>query len=70
MTTMKEEALLALAAKGEAEHNLANLPLCPPLRHAAFATVMAALVATPAIPLPLRFGVIALMFVSIALIVQ
>ncbi|HEX7851071.1 MAG TPA: hypothetical protein VF485_15180 [Sphingomonas sp.] len=57
-------------AKGAAEQDLARLALCPPWRHAAFAAVMATLVATPAVPMPLRFMVIALIFVAIALIVQ
>lgn len=70
MTTIEEEARFALAAKGAAEQNLARLSLCPPWRHAAFAAVVAALVASPAVSLPLRFGVIALVFVAIALIVQ
>jgi hypothetical protein len=70
MKTMEDEARAALAAKGAAEQNLAQLSLCPPWRHAAFAAVMAALVVTPVFPLPLRFGVLALVFVAIALIVQ
>jgi hypothetical protein len=57
-------------AKGAAEQDLARLALCPPWRHAAFAAVMATLVATPAVPIPLRYVAIALIFVAIALIVQ
>lgn len=70
MATFEEQARLALMAKGAAEQDLARLALCPPWRHAAFAAVMATLVATPAVPMPLRFMVIALIFVAIALIVQ
>lgn len=70
MSNTKEEALTALAAKGEVEQNLANLSLCPPLRHAAFAAVLATLVVTPALPLPMRFGALALIFTSIYFIVQ
>jgi hypothetical protein len=70
MSTIKEEALLALAAKGEVEQNLASLSLCPPSRHAAFAAIVAALVGTPVLPLPMRFVVLALIFAGIFLIVQ
>jgi hypothetical protein len=70
MSTMKQEALLALAAKGEVEQNLASLTRCPPSRHAAFAAIMAALVATPALPLRLRFVALALILTSILLVAQ
>lgn len=70
MTTFEEQARLALMAKGAAEQDLARLAACPPWRHAAFAEIMAALVATPAVPLALRFVVLALIFVAIVLIVQ
>jgi hypothetical protein len=70
MPTLKEEALLALAAKGEVEQNLASLSLCPPLRHAAFAAPMATLVGTPALPLLMRFVAYAMIFTGIYLIVQ
>jgi hypothetical protein len=70
MATFEEQARLALIAKGAAEQDLARLSLCPPWRHAAFAAVMATLVATPAFPLPMRFVVMGLIFVAIALIVQ
>jgi len=70
MTTFEEQARLALMAKGAAEQDLARLAACPPWRHAAFAAIMAALVATPAAPLSLRFVVLALIFVAIVLIVQ
>lgn len=70
MSYSKEEALLALAAKGKVEQNLANLALCPPLRHAAFAATMAALVAVPIFPLHMRFIALAVIFASIFLIVR
>jgi hypothetical protein len=70
MTTFEEQARLALVAKGAAEQDLARLAACPPWRHAVFAAMMAALVATPAVPLPLRFVLLALIFVAIALVVQ
>lgn len=70
MTTMEQEAHLALAAKVEAEQRIARLATCPPWRHAAFGGVMAALVVAQAVPLPLRFGLFALTFVAILLIVR
>jgi hypothetical protein len=70
MNTIEQEARVALAAKGAAEQDLARLALCPPWRHAVFAAVMAALVATPAIILPLRFAVMVLVFAAIALIIR
>jgi len=66
--TMIEEAHVALAAKGAAELDLAKLALCPPWRHAAFAAVMAALVATQAVPIPARFVLLVLVYASIAAI--
>jgi cobalamin synthase len=70
MSTIKEEALQALAAKGEVEQNLASLADCPPSRHAAFAAIVAALVVTPTLPLPMRFVALALIFAGIFLVVQ
>lgn len=70
MATFEEQARLALMAKGAAEQDLARLATCPPWRHAVFAGMMAALVATPAVPLVLRFVLLALIFVAIALVVQ
>ena len=70
MTTIQDEARAALAAKGNAEQNLAALALCPPWRHAAFAATMAALVAACGVPLAFRFVILALVFVAIGLIVQ
>jgi hypothetical protein len=70
MSYSKEEAVLALAAKGKVEQNLASLPLCPPLRHAAFAATVAALVALPVLPLPFRLAALPYVFLSIFLIVR
>ena len=70
MTTMRDEARAALAAKGTAEQNLAALALCPPWRHAAFAAVMAALVGACGVAVPFRFAILAMVFVAIGLIVQ
>lgn len=70
MTTIVDEARRALQAKGAAERDLARLAICPPWRHAAFAAVIAALVGTPALPVALRFGVLACVFCAIVLIVQ
>jgi hypothetical protein len=70
MSTLKEEALLALAAKGEVEQNLASLSVCPPLRHAAFAAIVATLVGTPALPVLMRLVAFAVIFTGIYLIVQ
>jgi hypothetical protein len=64
------EALAALDAKRSAERELATVADCPPWRHAVFAAMMAALVATPAVPLALRFVTIALVMVAVALVVQ
>lgn len=68
MTTMIEEARVALAAKGVAEQNLAQLALCPPWRHAAFASVMAALVGSAAVPLPARFILLVAIYAAIGAI--
>lgn len=66
----EEEARAALAAKGEAERQLAAAATCPPWRHVAFGAVMAALVAMPVLPLPYRFAMLALVFAAILMIVQ
>jgi hypothetical protein len=70
VSSSNEEALLALAAKGQVERNLASLSLCPPLRHAAFAATVAALVTLPVVPLPFRLAAIPFVFMSIFLIVR
>jgi phosphotransferase system glucose/maltose/N-acetylglucosamine-specific IIC component len=70
MSLAREDALIALQAKNQAERHLAQLSLCPPSRHAAFAAVIAILVVSPALPMPVRFAAIAVAFASIVLIVQ
>jgi hypothetical protein len=70
MVTMVDEARVALAAKSAAERDLAKLAICPPWRHAAFAAIMAALVASSAVALPVRFAILAIVLVSIALVVR
>ncbi len=70
MAITPDQARAALAAKGTAELNLARLAQCPPWRHAAFGGVEAALVATPAFALPLRFATLAMILIAVALIVQ
>lgn len=68
MSTIVEEARIALAAKGEADHQIAGLAACPPWRHAAFAGLLAGLVGTPAVPLELRFVVLGLIVLGGVLI--
>ena len=70
MVTMVDEARVALAAKSATEQDLARIARCPAWRHAAFAAILAALVASSAVALPLRFGILAVVFASIVLIVQ
>jgi hypothetical protein len=64
--TLHDEARAALAAKGQAERDLARITDCPPWRHAAVGVVMAALVASPVLAMPLRFAVLVLVLVGIA----
>lgn len=68
--TVNEEAAAALAAKRSAQEQLASAALCPPWRHAVFALLMGALVYSPAVTIPLRFGLYALMLVAMGLIIQ
>jgi hypothetical protein len=68
--TSIEEARAALDAKQGVEQRLADVTLCPPWRHAAFALVMAALVGQSGVPLAWRFVVLPLALLAIALIVQ
>ena len=63
--TLHEEARTALAAKGQAERDLARIADCPPWRHVVVGVVMAALVASPVLPLPLRFGALVLILIVI-----
>lgn len=64
------EARSALEAKRQAEAQIARAATCPPWRHAAFGLIMGGLVASPAAPLPLRMGLLAILLCLIALIVQ
>lgn len=70
MTTVRDEARAALEAKGSAEQNLARLALCPPWRHAAFGACEGVLVATPAVALPLRFAILAMIMIAVGLIIR
>ena len=70
MNSLQEQARIALDAKGSAERELAGVPMCPPWRHAIFGLIMGALVASPAVPIPLRFALIAGIFSAIALVVR
>ena len=64
------EALSALDAKRDAERSLAAAAHCPPWRHAVFGAIMGTLVASPAVALPYRFGVLAVVLALIPLIVR
>ena len=67
---LHQEARAALDAKQAAEWQVARAAECPPWRHAVFALLMAALVATTALPLSLRLGAMLLILIGVALIVQ
>ena len=69
-TNLHDEARTALDAMGASERKLAAAAACPPWRHAAFGLVMAALVAAPAVAMPLRLAVPALAFLAVLGIVQ
>ena len=64
-----DEARAALAAKTIAEQDLARLGTCPPWRHAAFAALETALVASPLASDKGQFGIFAMILVGIAGIV-
>ena len=68
--TLHEEAVAALDAKKSAQARLAAAANCPPWRHGVFALLMGGLVYSPVIPIPARFGLFALIFVAIGLIIQ
>jgi hypothetical protein len=70
MTMTYEEARAALAAKTLAERDLARLGTCPPWRHAVFAALETALVASPLVPMAARFAILAGLFLGIFLIVR
>ena len=68
---MKDEARSALDEMGIAERRLAAAAAdCPPWRHAVFGLVMAASVATPAVAMPARLAVPALVFFAVLMIFQ
>lgn len=69
-TTFEDEARAALAAKGDAERQLAAAANCPPWRHAAFAAIMAVIVTSPAVPLPARLLLIVGTLLAMAVIVR
>ena len=67
----KDEARSALDEMGIAERRLAAAAAdCPPWRHAVFGLVMAASVATPAVAMPARLAVPALVFFAVLMIFQ
>jgi len=70
MITVREQAQAALAAKDDADHQVARLGECPPWRHAAFAGMLASLVVQPALPLAARFMMDGLFFLAVILIVR
>jgi len=65
MSMTYDEARAALAAKTFAEQDLARLGTCPPWRHAAFAALETALVASPLASEKGQFGVFAAILVGL-----
>lgn len=65
-----ETAAQALAFIEQSRVRLAAASDVPPARHAAFAGLMGALVASTAVPLPLRFAVLVGIFAAIAWIIR
>ncbi|RST29922.1 hypothetical protein HMF7854_03100 [Sphingomonas ginkgonis] len=70
MTDIHAEALEALTAKQGAERQLADMAMCPPWRHAAFAGLEAGLVVSPAVPLVLRFVILLAVLFGMGFIVR
>jgi hypothetical protein len=66
----KSEAMSALAAKRSAEAQIARAATCPPWRHVVFGLLFGGLIASPAFEFPIRMGILALILVAIAFIVQ
>ena len=64
------DAISALDAKRDAERALAAAADCPPWRHALFGLLMGTMVASPAVPLPYRFILLAFALVAIPIIVR
>lgn len=69
MTSLEQDAIAALAAKGDAERQLAAAAYCPPWRHWVFGLLMAGFVFSPAIAMPLRLVLLAGLLGAIPLIV-
>lgn len=64
------EALSALAAKHQAEAQIAKAARCPPWRHAVFGLLMGALVATPAFGFAVRSAILVVILCCVALVIQ
>lgn len=66
----QSEALSALAAKRQAEAQIAKAATCPPWRHALFGLLMGGLIATPAFAFPLRMAILVVILCCIPVIIQ
>ena len=64
------EAAKALAMIRTSRSDLVTASDTPPSRHLAFAALMGTLVGCPAVPLPWRFGILALLMIGVALIIR
>lgn len=66
----QSEALSALAAKRQAEAQIAKAATCPPWRHALFGLLMGGLIATPAFAFPFRMAILVVILCCIPVIIQ
>lgn len=66
----QSEAMSALAAKRDAEAQIARACNCPPWRHAVFGLLMGALVASPAFEFGVRTVILVLILCCIPIIIQ
>jgi hypothetical protein len=66
----ESEVLSALAAKKQAEAQMAKAAHCPLWRHAVFGLLMGGLVASPAFPLAIRTLLLVLILASIPIIIN
>jgi uncharacterized membrane protein len=66
----QSEALSALAAKRQAEAQIAKAATCPPWRHTLFGLLMGGLIATPAFAFPLRMAILVVILCCIPVIIQ
>lgn len=66
----QSEALSALAAKHQAEVQIARAANCPPWRHLAVGALMGGLVASPAFDFAVRIAILVMILCAMALIVQ